>query len=76
MPLLINSSILLLDTCSSDAHCVQLKNQTACVVDEGRCVGKNEAERKLIVSRNHLLGLDNCFILSNIFTLFLSARVC
>ena len=61
IPLLINSSIFLLGTCAADSHCVHLKNHThtVCDIDAGRCVGKNGAERKLIVSIYHCsLKLD------------------
>ena len=44
----------LLDSCSADSHCVFLKNFPVCDVDEGRCVGKNGAEQKFIVSIYHL----------------------
>ena len=44
----------ILDTCSADSHCVLRKNNTVCVVDEGRCVGKNGAEQNFIVSIYHL----------------------
>ena len=58
-------SIFLLDTCAADSHCVHLKNhtRTVCDVDEGRCVGKNGAERKLIVSIYHFsLKLDTALL--------------